>query len=75
MVEHQIRTANQIRRSFKNGQSIVFVTVYCVALKYDTFYLKSNCVYHINLGNAYILVLSYRSNGICILSPRQGKPW
>ena len=30
LYSHQIRTANQIRRSYDNDQSDIFVTVYCV---------------------------------------------
>ena len=31
---NQIRTANQIRRSYKNDQSNIFVTVYFMTWKY-----------------------------------------
>ena len=35
LYSHQIRTANQIRRSYKNAQSNIFVTVYWVTRKYN----------------------------------------
>ena len=35
LYSHQIRTANQIRRFYKNDPSDIFVTVYCVTWKYN----------------------------------------
>ena len=36
---HQNQTANQIRRSYKNDKSNIFVTVYSVTWKYNRKYM------------------------------------